>query len=453
MSRLPLRARLALVFALAMALVLAGTGLFIFLRVGDTLQGSLDANLRSRADDLAALAGRGETGLAQAGSAPVDGGEFAQVVDQRNEVVDSSPGLGDKLVLTPADLALARRGPAFFDTGPPPGSDDPSRVLAQPIAAGSGRLVVVGQSVEARDETLAGLRTQLLIAGPLALVLAALGGYTLAGAALRPVESMRRRVAEISGSTPGRRLPLPASRDEVRRLGETLNDMLGRLEDAVERERRFVADASHELRTPLGLLKAELELALRRSRSVEELEAAIASAVEESDRLAQLAEDLLVLARFDDGRLSLRAQEISADRLLAAAAARFSARAGRGRRISVGGASGLSLRGDEVRLTQALGNLLDNALRYGEGSVGVSAVARDGLVELHVTDEGPGFEPGFLERAFDRFSRADEARGRGGAGLGLAIVDVVARAHGGRAHAANRPGGGADVWLALPRRG
>ena len=175
-----------------------------------------------------------------------------------------------------------------------------------------------------RDEVLASLLGLLLVVGPLALLLAAFAGYRLAGAALRPVESMRREAAEISSETSGRRLPVPEARDEVRRLGETLNEMLERLDEGLARERRFVADAGHELRTPLALLRTELELALRRERSPEELAAAIRSATEEVERLIRLAEALLVLDRTGDA--PLRLEELDARELLDAVARRFSAR-------------------------------------------------------------------------------------------------------------------------------
>jgi signal transduction histidine kinase len=220
--------------------------------------------------------------------------------------------------------------------------------------------------------------------------------------------------------------------------------MLGRLEAGLERERGFVADASHELRTPLALLQAELELALRRPRSREELEQALRSAAGETDRLVRLAEDLLVLARSDQGRLAIRREPLPADELLAGVAGRF------GGGVAVVPPRGVELVGDRDRLEQALGNLVDNALRHGGGSATLSAVVQDGTVELHVRDEGAGFPPEFLPRAFERFSRPDDARSGGGAGLGLAIARAIAEAHGGSAGAANAGARGADVWLALP---
>ena len=302
-------------------------------------------------------------------------------------------------------------------------------------------------AAEDRDEALATLLVLLLLVGPVALLLATIAGYVLAGAALRPVESMRREAAEISSATSGRRLPVPEARDEVRRLGETLNEMLERLEEGLLRERRFVADAGHELRTPLALLRTELELALRRPRSHEELERAIDSATEEVERLIRLAEDLLVLDR--SGEAALRTAEIDARALLETVAGRFAARAAEeGRAIEVHG--GGRLHGDRDRLEQALGSLVDNALMHGGGAVRLEAAHDGDSFTLRVADEGDGFPPDFLPHAFERFSRADTARTTGGAGLGLAIVAAVALAHGGHATAANGADGGAEVTLSLP---
>jgi len=300
------------------------------------------------------------------------------------------------------------------------------------------RLDAVGD----RDEVLTTLLALMLVVGPIALLLAAFAGYRLAGAALRPVESMRREAAEISSATSSRRLPVPEARDEVRRLGETLNKMLERLDEGLLRERRFVADAGHELRTPLSLLRTELELALRRPRSAEELERAIRSATEEVERLIRLAEALLVLDR--SGGEALRPAELDAGELLQAVARRFAARATEeGRAIEVQGSA--TFRGDRDRLEQALGSLVDNALTHGGGTVRLAAAPAEDSVELSVADEGEGFPPDFVQHAFERFSRADAARTSGGAGLGLAIVDAVARAHGGRVSA-----NGATVTLVLP---
>ncbi len=309
-------------------------------------------------------------------------------------------------------------------------------------------MVAVAVTTEDRDDALDSLLAQLLIVGPLCLALASIGGYFLAAAALRPVEAMRREAEAVSAAEPGRRLTLTPANDELRRLGETLNQMLARLETALERERRFVADASHELRTPLAMLRAELDLALRRERTPEELDRAVRSAAEETERLSRLAEDLLVLARAEDGELPVRRETVAASELVDVVAARFRPRADdTGRVIATGAEDGLMLHVDRLRAEQAVGNLVDNALRHGQGRILVDARrGGNGTVELHVSDEGPGFPPELVDRAFEPFSRGDAARTGPGAGLGLAIVDVIARAHGGSAHV-----DGADAWIALPK--
>jgi signal transduction histidine kinase len=246
---------------------------------------------------------------------------------------------------------------------------------------------------------------------------------------------------------------VPGAEDELSRLGETLNEMLGRLEAALERERRFVNDASHELRTPLALHKAELELALKQGTDKEALRAAIGSAIEEVDRLVQLTEDLLVVARTEEGGLALTVEPLDVDGLLATVRERFRARASQSNReLTVEDGDGLEIEGDRLRLEQALTNMVDNALRHGEGDVRLWSRKDGERIELHVTDSGSGFPPEFVGRAFERFSRADQARGRGGTGLGLAIVDTIARAHQGRAEVANDPAGGADVFIVISLR-
>jgi signal transduction histidine kinase len=324
------------------------------------------------------------------------------------------------------------------------------RLLAVPIHAQEHDLVVVvGASLVDRDQALASLGALLLVGGAGALLLASLAGYGLAAGALRPVESMRRRAASISSERLHERLPLGRTRDELHRLGETLNDMLARLEEGMERQRAFTAEASHELRTPLTMLKTELELMARDRPTGPQLAGSIDAAVDEADRLARLIDDLLVVARSDADGLAVRLEDVRVAELLTAVASRCE-QAGAGPPIAVVAPEDLVVRADPGRLEQALGNLVDNAVRHGRGPIALSAEPRGDTVELHVRDRGPGFPPGFAARAFDRFARADDAHGEGGTGLGLAIVRAIARGHGGDAHIARGADGGADVWLALP---
>jgi heavy metal sensor kinase len=454
MSRLPIRLRVTVAFALAMAVVLAGSGIFLFQRLGAHLENALDNDLQLRSQDLTALVAQPGASLrAESGIRLIERGEsYAQLLDARGRVRDSTPRLGRAPLLTARQLRAAQRGPIYVDEPPIPGLDEPSRLLATRVdRAGHKVVLAVGATAQNRAETLARFREELLIAGPAALLLASLAGYLLAGLSLRQVESMRRRAAAISSDTPGERLPVPRTGDELQRLGETLNEMLERLEAALERERDFVADAGHELRTPLALLRTELELALRHGGSTEELRDAIRHSSQEADRLSQLAEDLLLIARTDRGRLPLQLDDVAVDELFAAVGSRFDWRAHEaGTPIHADPAPGLRVRGDRLRLEQGLANLVDNALRHGGGAVRLDARETNGHVELHVRDAGAGFPPEFLDRAFQRFSRAEAARASGGAGLGLAIARTIAEAHGGTAHAANAAPAGADVWIALP---
>ena len=448
MSRIPIRARLTLAFALAMAVVLAAVGAFLYVRLGSSLDEAIDEELQTRLADASAQVARGDD-VTPAGD-PEE--RVVQVLAPDGTLV-STTSTGEPL-LDATEVSRARETRSWFVVPAVAGLDGRIRVLAAPVDTAAGpQVVLAGASLEDRDDAVRELLALLLVAAPIALVLASLLGYGLATLSLRPVESMRREAATISATAPGRRLSVPPARDEISRLGETLNAMLERLEAALERERGFVADAGHELRTPLALLKAELELALRRPRSEAELEDAVRSAAHETDRLAQLAEDLLLLARSDRSQLPLEREPVAVEPLLTAVAARFRGRASdAGRTIEIEAADTLEVTADRARVEQALGNLVDNALGHGRGTVRLGAVERNGHVELHVRDEGPGFPSDFLPRAFDRFTQADGARSGAGTGLGLAIADAVATAHGGSAHAENPDGGGSDVWLALPRR-
>ncbi|HEX3456303.1 MAG TPA: ATP-binding protein [Gaiellaceae bacterium] len=457
MGRLSLRLRLTLAFATVMAVVLAAVGFFVYVRVGNTLLSSVDTALRGGTAETAGHLKRADLShdldfeLVDPDSAR--GETLGQLLDPSGRVVRSSPS-GLAPLVSPSTVAKVLAGKHLLETTDLRGRRSDWRLIAIPVTQRGRPLVLVeASSLSSRVDTLDKLVVELALGGAIALLLASLAGYAVTAAALRPVESMRRRASAISAATPGLRLPVPPSRDEISRLAFTLNQMLGRLESSIEHERRFVADASHELRTPLALLKTELELALRRPRSHAELEEALRSAAEETDRLTRLAEDLLLIAHSDQSGLPVRPERLDVDELLRSTAYRFAAHAAEeGREVRVTGSPGrLAVLADPARIEQALWNLVENALHYGAGTVELLAAERGSLVELHVLDDGPGFPPGFAALAFDRFSRADESRGRSGTGLGLAIVDVIARAHGGEAGVSERPAGGADVWIALER--
>jgi two-component system OmpR family sensor kinase len=321
-SRLPIRVRLTLAFAAAMAVVLTVLGFVVYSRFEDRLIENVDQSLRSRATDIAAVVEASGPRLPDSGPGRFVESEesFAQLLDGSGRVVDGTARAESRALLDRDQIRRAREGSLTVARDDAVEEGDPARLFAVSV---DGLTLVVGQAVDDDEESLATLRLLLLIGLPVALLLASCAGYAVAAAALRPVEAMRRKASAVGEHSPGERLPVPESRDEIGRLGETLNAMLARLEAAIEHERGFVADASHELRTPLAILKTELELALREGRTEEELRAALRSASDETDRLSRLADDLLVLARSDRGTLSLTLERVPGRRASAPRSARW----------------------------------------------------------------------------------------------------------------------------------
>ncbi|HEX5347995.1 MAG TPA: ATP-binding protein [Pseudonocardiaceae bacterium] len=448
---MPLRLRLAMLFALGTAAVIAAAALAFVLQLRVSLDASVDSGLRARvravADELDT-----EGVLPQLGPTA----QIVQIRTLDGRLLISSPAAGIQPLLDAAQRQQALTGQVSFTTRV---TGVRSRLLGSSVLAGGQRvLVVVGTASDVSDAAVDRVQTALVVGGPPAVLLAGAGAWLLAGAALRPVERMRRQAADISDRDTGRRLAVPSTRDEIAALGATINDLLARLQEALERERSFVADAGHELRTPLAILRAELELAARPGRSHEALVEAVSHAGEETDRLIRLAEDLLLLARADNAQPFLHPVPLVLPDLLGAAARGAGARATeRGVTVQVRSPAALTVVADPDRLRQAVDNLLDNATRHApSGSVvEVNATAHDtGMITVEVADRGPGFPVEFLPDAFERFHRADAARTRdgGGTGLGLSIVQAITEAHGGQATAGNRPGGGAAVTLELPAR-
>lgn len=421
-------------FALANAVLLGGVGTCIYLEVKHGLDSSLEDSLRARAADFSKLAQSGEVTLRRALAVEV---EPVQLLDSDGRVLAYSLSGAGPPLLTPEQLQDALQGEVGFERR------EAIRVLGSPV--GEGRVVVVSTSIAQRERVLETLAGFLLIGGSLILVLSSGAGYLVASGALRPVEQMRRRAAEISAATSDARLPLPPTDDEVRRLGETLNAMFSRLAAAAAHEREFLVTASHELRTPLAILKAEVDLALEDGAADNELRPALESIGEEVDRLVRLAGDLLVVARGEAGTLPIDRSVFDLNLLVARVVARFTPVSGGAvvadtQRVAM-------VNADRSRIEQALGNLIDNALRHGAGPITVKTEVSGATVELHVSDCGDGFTRDALKGAFTRAPGSGRA---GGFGLGLPIVETIARAHGGKAEAVNARGG-ADVWITLPR--
>jgi two-component system OmpR family sensor kinase len=298
-----------------------------------------------------------------------------------------------------------------------------------------------------RDEALHELLVQLAVAFSGTLVITGIVGHRVARAALDPVERMRRR-ASAESADESFRLQVPDTHDELSRLAETLHELFARVEAGVQRQHRLIADASHELRTPLSQLLLRVDLALSRERTPEDLRAALVGLRADTERLVRLANDVLLIARADEGQLPLRPRRLELRALAEESARRFDEDAHRrGREIRIDVDPALELDADRDRLAQALDNLLDNAMQHGDGTVTLSATATGSTVAIGIRDEGLGFESGFAAHAFDRFTTTDGGRSGSGTGLGLAIVAAIAGAHGGSATAQDGPGGHVRVEL------
>ena len=452
LATIPIRVRLVLGFSLLMALVLALIGTFVYTRTSSDLDQQIARELDARMAGVIAIVRDDGDDLGDPEQDPlgrVDSEGAVQVIGPAHEVADAtSDDLKAAPLLDPTEISALIDGERdAIDVDSPDGR---LRVIAARSQDDGVRYaIIVGASLQERDQALASLSRLLLIGGPIALLLAALAAYWVARAALGPVDAMRRRAAEISDDDPGQRLPVGPADDEISELATTLNSMLAGLEEAIERERRFVADASHELRTPLTILKAEIDLALEEGRSPSELRSALVSGGEEVDRLAQLADDLLVLARADEGRLPLHRERVPAADLAEKVADGFKPHLD-GRRIAVSIEPDLLIDADPLRLEQALSNLIANAIRYGAGDVEVDGRRAGAATMISVADRGPGFTADLLDHATVRFARGNGRRNAAGAGLGLAIVESIASAHGGSVSVANRAGGGATVTITLP---
>lgn len=357
-------------------------------------------------------------------------------------------------ILQGADVS--RRQP-WFDTVPV--GDSLVRLYSAPYTSRAGRagLIRIMEPLGDVEEPLETLRNLLLLLAPIALMVAFGGGMWLAGRALRPVSHVTTLAREIEAHDLSRRLPAPASRDEMGRLIETINQMLSRLESSFSGMTRFTADASHELRTPLASIVSTIDVVLAQPRSQEEHVAALRSIAEDVQGLRVIVDDLLVLARADAGAARMRSEPLRLDDVVRETAESLLASAAEANvSVVVGILDPIEMQGDELWLRQLASNLVENAVKFAtrpdrHGRVDVELRQREGEAVLRVSDDGPGIAEGDLPRIFDRFYRGDSARAPGaGVGLGLAIASWVAQAHRGRLEATNRATGGAVLMLVLP---
>jgi heavy metal sensor kinase len=360
------------------------------------------------------------------------------------------------LPISPKTLENALHGLATFETVKIPGSAYPIRVLIAPLIE-AGRVVnvvQVGISLENMMKTLR--RFELVIAAvfPLGLLLAGGGGWLLARRALRPVDRMTQAALRLSSEHLQERLPETGTGDELDRLAGTLNAMLSRLDESFRQIRQFSADASHELQTPLTILKGEIEVALRSSRSIEEYQQILCSNLEEIDRISRLVGGLLLLSRADAGVLRLDFKSVDLTDLAAELVGRVQGlAAAKAITLQFDPVAPVFVQGDREHLRRLLLNLVDNAIKYTQpgGKVTLALHCHDHQARMSVTDNGIGLTPSEQEQIFTRFYRSAEAKSQGGgAGLGLCLAQSIAAAHGGSIEVSSTPRQGSTFTLVLP---
>jgi heavy metal sensor kinase len=460
---LPIRVRLTLWYVGFLAVVLVVLGGFLTLRLHAGLTRGLDEGLATRAAQISLGLQRGCEGefqdVSDASLVGLPQGESgAQLLGPDGAVLESTGDpAAEQALLSPTQVSEVIGGKTLRTTITAGGDAEGFRVLAVALPPTSCRgVIVVATSTDEVGRSVRELLVQLAIGGPIALLIAGAGGWWLAGRALTPVARMTREADTIGIEHLDERIDVPTAGDEIQRLAVTLNAMLDRLERGVEDKRRFAADASHELRTPLAVMRAELDVSLREADLSSSAREALESAQEEVERMRSMVENLLVLARADDGSLDLLRESLDLAEVSAAVAENAST-LGKPKEITlVTEGPHVSIRADRARIEQVVMNLVNNAIGFSPrgGTVRVSTWSEDGGAGCTVTDEGPGVSPEIAGRIFERFVRGDVARGNdGGSGLGLAICREIVAAHGGRIWVDARAGGGGSFSFWLPSEG
>jgi two-component system, OmpR family, sensor kinase len=455
-----LRLRLTLITTVVLAVVLGVFGSGVYVLLDRNLRSRLDQTLEQRTLAVARLM-RLNPEVASLGFLPPN--FYVEIVGTDGTILDKSPALGnEQLPVDPgvATVAAGRRDAFTYETSVGPyhlrvravGLID--RASGTPVGS-----VLVAASVQEADETLARLRGILILAGIAGIALAAALGWRSARTALKPVEEIGATAQEIGATGDLSRRVSSDRTDELGQLTRAFNTMLDRLQAAqaalsrtVETQRRFVDDASHELRTPLTIMRGNLELVAREpSMAPAERDAALRDSIAEAERMTQLVDDLLALARVDAG-MTMPDLHVALAPLVRAVAQETKATAG-DRTISVTiGSESAGVRGSENLLRRVLANLADNAVKHTrpDGAISLSLVQENDAAILTVADDGVGMTAEEVPHVFDRFWRSDASRERPGSGLGLAIAKAVVEAHGGTIEAASEPGAGTTFTVRLP---
>ncbi|HXY40468.1 MAG TPA: ATP-binding protein [Vicinamibacteria bacterium] len=456
------RFRLVSWYASVLVVLCAGFGVYTYLSLRHYLTSALEDSLRRRAHQIGTslLLGVSRTGEAFVAEqlrsfyAPELNNRFIRVSRPDGSVLYVS-GTPVDMSFEPARVPTVRLRPGEERVTSLPGEH--LLLLSVPFAVG-GRvfMVEVGSSTLESEALLRGFALTLGLGLSVLLVLGIGGGALLIEQAFAPVHRVTEAAREITSRNLRQRLPVPRTADEVAHLTLAMNEMIGRLDEALQHARRFTADASHELRTPLTVMRGELESAVRDASLKPGVRARVGSVLEETERLARIVEDLLAMSRLEAGEALLERTRFDLARLVASTAEQMALLAeDKAIEVRCLGDAAVEVEGDQSRLRQVVVNLLDNAVKFTPegGRVWLETHDLGGRAVLEVTDTGPGIPEAALPRVFERFFRADGMRtghADGGSGLGLAIVRLIITAHGGTVSAHNDPSGGCRVTVSLP---
>ena len=453
------RTRLTLWYATVLGLSLVAFALVIYYTAATSLHERQDESLRSTAQTVASayVEEIGETqSLTKAGEVVLAEltfpNRYVQIIDNNGQTIATSKNFSGSLPIPSSVIDKTRAQKAGFAT-----VNDQRIVIVAVSGDPQLGFAAVSEPVGVVEEALSQLRRDSFALVPLVLLLASLGGYFLARQSLAPIASMNEQTQRISAESLSSRLDITNHRDELGRLATTINDLLARLENSFNEQQRFIADASHELRTPLAVLRGETEVALGKTRTVQEYQESLLLIQEEAERLSRIVEDLFILARHPlESPTPLIKEPVSLN-----AAVNDCARAAqvlavlKGVRLKVQNeGESITLNGDAELIKRMILNLLDNAVKYTPkgGEISLTLERQNGNAEIVVRDSGIGIADSDQQRVFDRFYRVDKARSRslGGAGLGLSIVQCIVEAHGGDVQIVSTPHHGSTFTVSLP---
>ncbi len=477
-----LRIKLTLWYVLILAILLTSFSSFLYLTLSKSLYRDVDNKLRSMAELIASesaspLSKFGFGNIDQALEASMNLkpiGKFIQVLDGSGNIGRKSDNLKNvQLPISLNALKNASKGLVTFETNQFFGTA-PLRIVTYPVLEDNHitQIVQVASSLEDVEDALNTLLIILIIAGPLVLLVASLGGQFLANKALKPVDNITQTARMITSQNLNQRIKPLKVKDEISRLIETFNEMISRLDRSFRQIKQFSTDASHELKTPLTILKGEVEVALLKERSPNEYEQILKSNLEEINRMSQIVENLLILSRADGGDIHLKRDDLNLTEVLKEVVTQVNvlAQSKHLRILTSNHHEEIHILGDPLRIRELFLNLIENGIKYTEegGSIQIHLSKCTSLeegsqfgkpkgevtefVRVVFSDTGIGISKQDQERIFDRFFRVDQARSReqGGSGLGLSICKWIVEAHRGKIEVESELGRGSSFIVKLP---